>query len=207
MYTIYKATNKINGKSYIGVTVNFNRRMKEHQYRHKEKTTSKFYRAIRKYGWGNFQWETIYTSNDWDFTYTIMENYFIRIYDTYKNGYNMTFGGEGTLGNTYKHSQETKERLRKQHLGKSQTKETKQKISKSLEGNDRGRVNKGKSYEQLYGDDADRLKDLRRKNMIGQQYNVGRIPWNKDKKYKIGSNDRLSILAKNRKRNIEGKFI
>ena len=56
---IYKATNKINGKVYIGQS---HKSLEERMRRHKNDSTrqdSYFYRAIRKYGWENFSWEVI----------------------------------------------------------------------------------------------------------------------------------------------------
>jgi group I intron endonuclease len=106
IYTIYKATNLINNKCYIGFDSRFPRRIYFHKYNYPN-TDFKFYRAIRKYGWDNFEWEIIYQSNDKDYTKNIMENYFIEEYDSYLNGYNSTFGGEGTFG--YIRSQEEKD--------------------------------------------------------------------------------------------------
>lgn len=51
---IYKATNKINGKVYIGQS---HKSLEERMRRHKNdsiRQDSYFYRAIRKYGWENF---------------------------------------------------------------------------------------------------------------------------------------------------------
>jgi len=49
IYSIYKATNKINGKSYIGFDSKWPRRKHKHHFEYKERT-SKFYNAIKKYG-------------------------------------------------------------------------------------------------------------------------------------------------------------
>ena len=57
------------------------------------------------------------------------EKELIKKYDSYKNGYNSTFGGDGSLG--LKHSKETKEKLRRQHLGTKETEEARKKMSLS----------------------------------------------------------------------------
>lgn len=57
MWTVYKHTNKINGKSYIGIT---SRKPEQRwgkngiNYGSVNKTHGCFYDAILKYGWDNF---------------------------------------------------------------------------------------------------------------------------------------------------------
>lgn len=94
IYTIYKSTNTFNNKTYIGFTTDFNKRKSEHKYRFKTGST-KFYNAIKKYGWQSFAWEIIYQSSEYEYTKNVMETYFINEYDSYVNGYNSTKGGDG----------------------------------------------------------------------------------------------------------------
>lgn len=98
MKGIYKFQNKINQKIYIGQSVNIEERYKSHKrnYNNLKKDTL-FYRAIRKYGWKNFTFETI-IEND-NFTkedLNILEIYYINYYDSYNKGYNMNKGGNFT---------------------------------------------------------------------------------------------------------------
>ena len=105
--TIYEVTCLNTGKIYIGFTTNFDIR----KYNHKQsyfKKDNKFYRAIRKHGWDNFNWKIIYQSLDVNHCLKTMESYFIQEYNSYKNGYNETLGGEGTIG--FKHTKEFKEK-------------------------------------------------------------------------------------------------
>ncbi len=99
IYTIYCATNKVNGKKYIGFDSNWPKRLKEHlrQTKYLERA---FNRALRKYGSENFSWEIIYQSLDKAHTLNEMETYFIKQYKSHSTewGYNMTYGGEGTSG-------------------------------------------------------------------------------------------------------------
>jgi group I intron endonuclease len=101
MTVIYKVTNKINQKKYIGYTKNF----RERKNRHKDSALKRnspfvFHQAIRKYGWDNFKWEIIYESWDAEHCLTIMEPYFINEYNSFgEHGYNMNKGGQkGMLG-------------------------------------------------------------------------------------------------------------
>ena len=58
---IYRVTNKINGKVYIGKTKRtLEERKNEHFKIHiKTKYSSLFYRSILKYGWDNFNWDIL----------------------------------------------------------------------------------------------------------------------------------------------------
>jgi group I intron endonuclease len=113
IYTIYKATNKVNGKSYIGFDSEWPSRKERHKENIKHRSQY-FYNAIKKYGWDNFEWEVLYQSLDGEHCLKVMENHFIVEHRTYTGfsdckGYNVTLGGEGCLG--YKHSEEMREYL------------------------------------------------------------------------------------------------
>ena len=98
IYSIYKATNKINGKTYIGFTTNPKARFLSHKYLANQNLNIKFYNAINKYGYDNFQFEIVYQSKDMDHCKNVMETHFILEYDSMNNGYNMKLGGDGTPG-------------------------------------------------------------------------------------------------------------
>lgn len=92
---IYKITNNINQKSYIGKTARtINIRYKEH-IRHKDYLDLPLYRAFNKYGVENFSIEQLEECDD-----SILDDreiYWINYYQTYKSGYNCTAGGEGGI--------------------------------------------------------------------------------------------------------------
>ncbi|QWI10076.1 GIY-YIG nuclease family protein [Bacillus mycoides] len=96
---IYKATNSVNGKVYIGLsTLTLEERIKGHYYHatnnHKNYY---FYNAIRKYGWDAFTWEVIDQTDDYD-ELLQLEIHYIAKHNSYNNGYNSTKGGDGTKG-------------------------------------------------------------------------------------------------------------
>lgn len=96
-YTIYKATNKINGKSYIGQTIDFEHRKHTHIHRRDGycDPNSIFHMALDKYGEENFEWEELMKVPSKEFA-NAMEKTMIQKYGTYKpNGYNLTKGGDG----------------------------------------------------------------------------------------------------------------
>lgn len=86
-YYIYKHTNKANGKCYIGQTKNIKWRWYPANY----KCCSKFYRAILKYGWDNFTHEILKICDEGNVDY--FEIYYIKLYDSIQNGYNLDSGG------------------------------------------------------------------------------------------------------------------
>ena len=92
---IYKYTNKINGKSYIGQTIQpLEKRHKRHLYDSKTDNLY-FHRALQKYGSNNFEL-TILEENISSDQLDEKEKYWIKYYDTFylnDNGYNMTEGG------------------------------------------------------------------------------------------------------------------
>lgn len=96
MASIYKITNVINGKSYIGKTLSsIENRWKEHCSDSKKRKNEKrpLYSAMNKYGIENFKIEQIEECSD-----NIVDErevYWIEYYQTFKQGYNATKGGDG----------------------------------------------------------------------------------------------------------------
>ena len=92
---IYKITNKINGKSYIGQTI---QNVKERFYQHCATKCSQailnmvIHKAINKYGKSNFTIEVIEEVESANLN--DRERYWIKYYDSYNNGYNSTEGGQ-----------------------------------------------------------------------------------------------------------------
>src|SRR5699024_942578 len=93
MVGIYKIKNKINGKSYIGQSKRISRRWREHKRGTEDSVISK---AIKKYGEDNFIFEVIEPCSVEELD--AKEVFYIKKYETYKKGYNMTIGGDGVKG-------------------------------------------------------------------------------------------------------------
>lgn len=109
---VYIATNKVNEKSYIGKTV---RALSHAKARHKGRAfrewktgcESKFYNALRKYGWEAFEWRVLYRG-DSDEDIQAAERFAIASFDTLENGYNLTPGGDGGAGKVLSEGQKKK---------------------------------------------------------------------------------------------------
>lgn len=96
MAYIYKITNILNGKSYIGKTLkSVEERFQEHIRDSQKSRCEKrpLYDAMNKYGIENFQIEQIEECSD--NIVNERETYWIEWYGSFKYGYNATLGGDG----------------------------------------------------------------------------------------------------------------
>lgn len=132
IYTIYKSVNTINGKVYIGFDSHWPNRQKVHKSASKNQE-GKFYRAIRKYGWDNFEWSILYQSKDKNHCLKEMESHFIKEYDSFNTGYNSTLGGDGCFGLIL--SEESRKKISQGNkIPKPHTPEHNKKIADALRG-------------------------------------------------------------------------
>lgn len=113
-YCVYVHTNKINGKKYIGQTVHGNRPHKRWDNGNGYIRCPYFYRAIKKYGWDNFEHEIVaknLTADEAD----NFERLLIEKLDTMNSdkGYNLEPGG--TKNKIL--SESTKKKISESHMG------------------------------------------------------------------------------------------
>ena len=149
-FKVYIHINKVNNKKYIGIT------KQNIKYRWRSDGSGylrnpRFYSAIQKYGWGNFEHIVLHDNID-EKTAKLLEQHYIKYYKTKdkRYGYNMTDGGDGTwgvivsdetrkklsvAGKGKKRSAETRLKQRLAKLGKRPTPETLIKLSESHKGN------------------------------------------------------------------------
>lgn len=122
---VYKATNNLNGKVYIGQTVrDLNIRINRHLQDAKYENKTIFHRAINKYGKENFDWFIVDYAYNQD-ELNKKEIYWIEYCNSFIknpncNGYNMTIGGYGASGENHP------------SYNKEVSKEVRQKISETL---------------------------------------------------------------------------
>ena len=91
---IYCITNNINGKQYVGQSVDIEKRMSDHIH---ADSNSKIHQAIVKYGVQNFRFEPLIRCSPEELDE--QEVKFIRLLGTYENGYNQTRGGQSHVFN------------------------------------------------------------------------------------------------------------
>lgn len=158
---IYCYTNKINGKKYIGQTTD--ERKRKYRFKHSQQYGGlKINNARNKYGTSdNWTYKVLIrkqyiNEEDVSFDLDLLEMFYIDKFDSFNNGYNSTYGGDGSKGlilseETKKkiknammgeknpfwgrtHTEEAKEKNRIAHIGKTNSTETRLKISKSNKG-------------------------------------------------------------------------
>ena len=119
---IYKATNKINGKEYIGQTITtLESRKRTHIWESlNNRCTGYFHKAIRKYGPNNFDWEILHTNINNIGDLNKLEIFYIGYYNTFNSGYNLNLGGGGNFGYKNKwghHTEESKQKMSESRKG------------------------------------------------------------------------------------------
>ncbi|UGO50761.1 homing endonuclease [Bacillus phage vB_BanS_Sophrita] len=128
---IYRITNKINGKSYIGSSVNIGIRFNKHlsMLRNNKHVSKHLQHAFNKYGECNFYISVIEEVNEQNLLER--EDYYIDLYDACNRrfGYNST---SATRREGYSHSEETKRKISEAQIGRVFTEETRKRISDAL---------------------------------------------------------------------------
>lgn len=118
-YIVYEHKFTTSGKSYIGyTTLTLEQRLHKHYLNAMSGLNTKFYKAIRKYGISDLKSEILF-STDEEILAKEKEKEFIKLKDTFKNGYNMTLGGDG--GNCVIHMSESE---RKNYIDKLKKRST-----------------------------------------------------------------------------------
>lgn len=154
---IYKITNEINNKIYIGqTTVSINDRWYKHKWNAVNKRKYALHQAMHKYGIENFKIEILTETNSKE-DLDRLEKKYIKEYNSFvnQNGYNMTDGGEGSspteevrqklreARKNYKHSPETIEKLKEAWKKREPfSEEAKQNMSKAAKGKPKGPFSK-----------------------------------------------------------------
>lgn len=193
---IYMLVNKVNGKRYIGFTTNLPSRLSGHLARAKAGTHDFILsNAIRKHGWDAFDCTVLVEGWDIDYIKDELEPHFIKEYETYYElgkGYNMTYGGEGTLG--YKRTPEQCANMSKRMKGRKPSEETRQRMSIANSGE--GNPNYGNRHNE----------ETRAKISAGikQALTEGRgVPvWTPERRAKVSAAHKGKIVSEEARRNM-----
>ena len=173
MYYIYRITNKINGKTYIG--------------QHKYKSLNDNYmgsgklvkRAQKKYGMENFEKEILYSCIQYKATADDVERFAIAKERAIgKAEYNIADGGQG--GNL---GEEVNKKLRGENnpfYGKRHSEEARRKISEASKGRKLGPHSEETRRKISEAHKGKKLSEETKKNIAESL--KGNTPWNKGKK-------------------------
>lgn len=157
LYYIYKTTNKINGKNYIG-----QHRISSPKTPYYIGSGKLLLKAIKKYGKENFENEIIYVCTEDNVD--LYEMFFIAYFKAKgKAEYNIEKGGKGCKSNTI-------EKMSKSHRNRKHTEESKRKISNSKLGH-------------FVSEES---KEKMRKAKIGKSVENGDIPFESSIKKSVG---------------------
>ena len=200
---IYLIKNKVNGKCYVGQTqkekgfdyryycsgegiervYNYHKSLREHNRSYNEHLL----RSIEKYGFKAFE---VIKYLDYAFSLeelNIKEKVYIQLYNSLKNGYNETLGGEGTEGRP--HSEETRQKISEANkgdnhpmYGKYHTEETKQKMSKIKKGENnpmhgnhhseevKQKIREGNKGKHLSNEAKQKISEARKGKYVGENH-------------------------------------
>lgn len=127
---IYCIENTITSKKYIGQAINIRKRWQDHksELRNDKHPNIHLQRAWNLYGEESFNFSVIDICEDSELN--AKEIYWINYYDTYKNGYNRTLGGEGTRG--FKLSEERRAQISKDLTGRPVKEQTRKLMSEHM---------------------------------------------------------------------------
>ena len=179
---IYKITNIINGKVYIGQSTNLKDRIKQHKSMIKNYNENNNYlrKATKKYGYKNFKIEIIKFCDEKELDY--YEIYYIDLYKSSdrKFGYNIELGG---------------------NINKHLSKEQIDKMKKNKKGKLKGKDNPffGKKH-------TEKTKNIISEKQKGNKYCLGRV-LSDETKSKIGLANRYNRTKKINQYDLNNNFI
>jgi group I intron endonuclease len=185
MGSIYIIRNIINNKSYIGQTIqDWERRVKCHfwEANRKEHEETKLNRAILKYGKDNFVWKLI--TNCDEYQLDNKEIFFIKVFNSYKQGYNSTIGGQGI--SNFKVSEKTKSKIREFQIKYNSDPKIKERKKNQMLGKNHHQYNKFGLNNKNFGlvrkktlDNIDTIIEIRNKKYQGIKSKELSILYNK----------------------------
>ena len=168
MYTVYQHKNKINGKIYIGITMQVPEKrwgINGNNY----KSSPHFYAVIQKYGWDNFEHNILFENLNYEEA-CLKEQELIQQFNSMNRefGYNSTSGGDTFIMNN----------------------ETKQKISQSMMGNTNGAGHSCSEEKKKKISEAQKGRQFteEHKQKLSEAAKQRHVPCSEEKRQKLSQN-------------------
>lgn len=203
---IYKLTCSDTGKVYIGKTINFSRRLKEHKNCEKQEIGKCYLQyVIMKHGWSSFTVDILETFENFDKlkdnnALLERESFYINLFDSTNldKGYNLCKYSSDRTGTICSDesklkmsvaqrgriiTEDHKDKLRKNRIGKSMSNESKEKIRQARIGKKHSKESKEKMSSQRKGRVGYKVSEETKEKM--RQAKIGR-PCSEETKIKIG---------------------
>ena len=103
---VYTITNQNSGKQYVGISSDLKRRWRDHK--NADGWCAVLHSAIKKHGVDSFEFAHIADAFTWEDACALERQLIQEMNTKSPNGYNLTYGGDGTLG--FKHTDEERKR-------------------------------------------------------------------------------------------------
>lgn len=209
---IYVITNKLNGKQYVGQTI---QKLSVRLSRHRNDKRPGISQAIQKYGWENFSVEVLEECKSREKLNEREIFWIAKLNTKTPNGYNLTTGGKG--GGEHIVTEETRKKLSESHLGqkaywrgKNIPEEVRAKVSAGMkkyyaehpEAKKRlAEINKGKKHS------AEEKAKISIANSGKNNPMYGRPSPKKDTHLSAETKAKISAATKGKKKHRKNKFI
>ena len=166
---VYKLTNNLNNKIYVGQSVDLRKRISEYKNADKKQSTRPIMQALRDDGHENFTLDILKECKPEELSK--WEDYYIKTLETYKTdiGYNSKPVSEG------ENSQLSREKKSESHKGLKESSDTKRKKSNQIIAiKDKLLVvcDSGKLFGDLVGKSKDYIKNCLRQPSMVEGYNI-----------------------------------
>ena len=201
---IYKITNTINGKVYVGSAVNFDTRWKEHirELRKGKHHSSALQNAWDKYGEEKFEFSIIEECERTRKVLLGREQYWIDTLDSVAKGYNIAKTAGSQLG--MKQSPEAIAARVKKNTGKKRTPETRARMSEAQSNRSpEWRANIAKAH--IGKKHSEETRKAISEAMIGRKLSKDHVEKLRGRKHTQEAKDAISMAVKNRPQEINDR--
>jgi group I intron endonuclease len=197
MRYIYKITNKVNGKIYIGQTNDIEKRWKDHLSAVRNNFGFFIHNSIRKRGIDNFVFEVIEECEDIETN--DREKFWISHYDSFHNGYNLTSGGDCD----FNRCEETILKMSRSKMGHIVTNETREKIGRANSGRvfseeSREKMSKSQMGHEVSHETREKIREKHLGKVVSEETRK------KISESKLGKKQSEEVV-KNRSKKLKGK--